>query len=64
MRLLITTDTVGGVWNYSTSLIEELLPHGVAVALVSIGPPPSLAQADWLAQTCRTWGSAISLGGV
>ncbi len=59
MRLLITTDTVGGVWSYSTSLIEELLPRGVAVALVTIGPVPSLAQAEWLTQTCQTWGAAF-----
>ena len=30
MRLLMTTDTVGGVWTYTKDLTAELLHKGVA----------------------------------
>jgi len=44
MRLLITTDTVGGVWRFGIELIEGLLEAGDAVALVSFGQTPSSSQ--------------------
>jgi glycosyltransferase involved in cell wall biosynthesis len=44
MRLLITTDTVGGVWTFTKELARGLLYHGHAVALVSFGRMPSPAQ--------------------
>lgn len=37
----MTTDAVGGVWNYSMTLAEELSRHGVEIRLGIIGPPPS-----------------------
>jgi glycosyltransferase involved in cell wall biosynthesis len=41
----MTTDTVGGVWNYSLSLAAELIAaHGLRVALAAVGPAPSAAQ--------------------
>jgi len=43
-RILMTTDCVGGVWNYSLDLAEALAPHGVRVALATMGPPPSQSQ--------------------
>ena len=46
MRMLITTDTVGGVWTLRKSLHWELLNDGCAVALVSLGRLPSSAQAS------------------
>jgi glycosyltransferase involved in cell wall biosynthesis len=44
MRLLITTDTVGGVWTFTKELVRGLLNHGNAVALVSFGRMPSPTQ--------------------
>jgi glycogen synthase len=39
MRLLITTDTVGGVWNYTSTLARTLADEGHAVLLAVIGDP-------------------------
>ena len=47
MRLLLTTDTVGGVWTFTESLASGLLARGHAVALVSFGGPPSAGQQAW-----------------
>ena len=41
MKILMTTDCVGGVWTYSLDLAKALEPHGVEVALATMGPPPS-----------------------
>ncbi len=38
IRLLMTTDTVGGVWTYSCALATNLARSGVDVTLVTIGP--------------------------
>ncbi len=41
----MTTDTVGGVWNYSLSLAAELAAaHGLRVALAAVGPAASAPQ--------------------
>ena len=45
MRLLITTDTVGGVWTFSCDLTQQLLARGWEVMLVTVGTPPTPAQA-------------------
>ena len=37
MRLLMTTDTLGGVWTYSLELARALQPHGVEIALATMG---------------------------
>jgi glycogen(starch) synthase len=47
MRVLLTTDTVGGVWTFTRELARELLRRGHAVALVSFGRLPSAYQRDW-----------------
>lgn len=47
MRVLMTTDTVGGVWTFTEELTEGLLAAGCAVALVSLGREPSAAQRRW-----------------
>ncbi|MGE5537436.1 MAG: glycosyltransferase family 4 protein [Gemmatimonas sp.] len=39
-RLMMTTDTVGGVWVYATTLARELTRRGFGVTLVTQGPPP------------------------
>ena len=41
MRVLITTDVVGGVWQFARELAAGLLRDGSAVALVSLGGSPS-----------------------
>ncbi len=47
MRLLITTDTIGGVWTFTAELTAALLQRGHAVSLVSFGRPPSAPQQVW-----------------
>lgn len=46
MRVLLTTDAVGGVWTHSLALTEALRPHGVDVVLASMGPLPTGRQRD------------------
>ena len=48
MRILMTTDTVGGVWNYSLQLAASLRPHGVAIGLATMGEPLNAAQREAL----------------
>lgn len=43
-RLLMTADTVGGVWQYATDLARALQPHGYHTLLAVMGPPPDPAQ--------------------
>jgi glycosyltransferase involved in cell wall biosynthesis len=40
IKVLMTTDAVGGVWTYSTGLASELAAAGMEVHLVIMGPPP------------------------
>jgi glycosyltransferase involved in cell wall biosynthesis len=41
LRLLLTTDAVGGVWQYSLELATALAAHDVETVLAVLGPPPS-----------------------
>lgn len=43
-RLLMTTDSVGGVWRYSLDLASALATHGVETTLLGFGPRPDAAQ--------------------
>lgn len=43
-RILMTTDCVGGVWNYSLTLARALAPGGTTVHLATMGRLPSAAQ--------------------
>jgi glycosyltransferase involved in cell wall biosynthesis len=43
-RLLMTVDTVGGVWQYATELAAALAGSGYQVELAVIGPPADAAQ--------------------
>lgn len=36
-KILMTADTVGGVWTYALELIRALAPHGIEVALATMG---------------------------
>lgn len=38
IRILMTTDTVGGVWTYSCALASRLAESGADVCLVTLGP--------------------------
>jgi len=40
-RVLMTTDAVGGVWDYSLQLAEELHARGIEVTLATMGPRPT-----------------------
>ena len=40
-RVLMTADTVGGVWDYSLELARGLARHGVSVTLATMGRLPS-----------------------
>ncbi len=74
LRLLMTTDAVGGVWRYSLDLASGMVEHPV---LAVLGPPPSAAQRaeaaalglrvietgwplDWTAETRDALDAAIS----
>lgn len=46
LRLLLTTDSVGGVWQYSLDLAQALVPLGVETLLAHMGPPLRPAQRD------------------
>ena len=54
MRVLLTTDTIGGVWTFTKDLCEGLLAYGHSVALVSVGRAPYEAQSKWCEET-RQW---------
>jgi glycosyltransferase involved in cell wall biosynthesis len=43
-RLLLTTDAVGGVWQYSVDLARALEPLGIEPVLAVLGPSPSRGQ--------------------
>ena len=40
-RVLMTADTIGGVWSYALELAQALSDHGVEVALATMGGAPS-----------------------
>ena len=60
MRLLITTDTVGGVWTYTKELSEGLLLHGHDVLLISMGRLPSSGQQSWVDSASSRWPLSFS----
>ncbi len=45
MRVFMTTDAVGGVWRYATTLAARLAADGLTIRLGVVGDPPSLGQA-------------------
>jgi glycosyltransferase involved in cell wall biosynthesis len=44
-RVLMTADTIGGVWTYAMELCQAFAEHQVEVALATLGTPPDRAQA-------------------
>lgn len=59
MRVLLTTDTIGGVWTFTKELTAELLRLGHSVALVSFGRAPSQEQAEWCSAVGVRYGSSF-----
>src|SRR5258707_12749390 len=48
MHVLVTADTIGGVWTYARELVTGLVRRGVKVTLVSFGEIPTPPQTDWM----------------
>jgi glycosyltransferase involved in cell wall biosynthesis len=48
MHVLVTADTIGGVWIYARELVTGLARRGVRVTLVSFGDIPTPQQMEWL----------------
>ena len=44
IRVLMTADAVGGVWQYATELAAGLSKHGIETLLAVFGPQPTAAQ--------------------
>src|SRR3954471_11927209 len=42
--ILMTADTLGGVWSYALTLADALRPYGVTVHLATMGAAPSADQ--------------------
>jgi glycosyltransferase involved in cell wall biosynthesis len=48
LRILMTTDAVGGVWAYTAELAKALAGNGHRVHVVTLGPSPRLGQVGGL----------------
>ncbi|MBZ5573894.1 MAG: glycosyltransferase family 4 protein [Acidobacteriia bacterium] len=48
MHVLVTTDTLSGVWTYTQELVTGLVNCGVRVTLVSFGDIPLPLQTSWM----------------
>ena len=59
MRLLLTTDTIGGVWTFTSELTAELMERGHDVFLVSLGRYPSDTQRQWISRIKTRYGDAF-----
>ncbi|MBR1168195.1 glycosyltransferase family 4 protein [Bradyrhizobium liaoningense] len=51
IRVMMTTDTVGGVWTYSCALAASLAASGADVTLVTLGPRARVDQRQMLRET-------------
>ena len=63
MRLLITTDTVGGVWRFAHQLTRGLLQAECSIAMVSFGRQPSDAQRAECRILNEQWGERFRFVG-
>lgn len=48
MHVLVTTDTLSGVWNHTRELVTGLTGRGVRITLVSFGEIPLPQQTAWM----------------
>jgi glycogen(starch) synthase len=53
MKLLMTADAVGGVWQYSVDLLRGLSQAGAEIVLATMGPRPSAVQREEVAVIAR-----------
>src|SRR4051794_39769803 len=53
MRVLMTTDTIGGVWIYALTLARAFAAMGMKINLVTLGPRAQPAQRQLLAGNDR-----------
>jgi glycosyltransferase involved in cell wall biosynthesis len=59
MRVLITTDVVGGVWQFTHEIAAGLLREGSPVALVSFGGAPTPEQQGQCARLMAEYGGSF-----
>ncbi len=55
MRVLMTADTVGGVWSYATTLADGLRERDHRVGLLTVGRPPRPEHGEWLEVRPDVW---------
>ncbi len=48
VHILVTTDTLSGVWSYTRELVAGLIGRGTQVTLVSLGEIPLPQQTAWM----------------
>ena len=48
MHILVTADTLGGVWTYTRELVTGLVSGGDHITLVSFGDIPTTGQTRWM----------------
>jgi len=48
MHVLVTADTMSGVWTYTRELVTGLVTRGIRVTLVSLGEIPLPPQTSWM----------------
>jgi glycogen(starch) synthase len=48
LHVLVTTDTISGVWSYTRELVSGLVSRGLRVTLVSFGEVPLPEQTSWM----------------
>ena len=48
MHILVTTDTLSGIWTYTRELVSGLVTRGARVTLVSFGEVPLPQQISWM----------------
>jgi glycosyltransferase involved in cell wall biosynthesis len=61
IKVLMTTDTVGGVWTYATGLASALAASGADVQLVTIGPRARPDQREMLPASVQVIESDLAL---
>ena len=60
-RILMTVDPIGGVWTYALELARALEPHGIEIALASMGGQLTRGQRDQaLARKCEAVESILA----
>ena len=62
MRILMTTDTVGGVWTYTRELVTGLLDadESNSILLVTLGSAPTTDQVGWVQETRAAYGKRFA----